>query len=390
MPYQKAIETLLNLHPKKLTTEDVRRVDRAFGSPSRSYPIIHIAGTNGKGSTATKMATVLQRSGYRTALYTSPHLSSFRERIRVDGQMIDASEVSDLIEEALKLCDRDKIVPTFFEVATCVALKYFQIAKVDIAVVEVGLGGRLDATNIVDPILSVITSIDLDHTHLLGTTRAEIAIEKAGIIKPNRPVVVGPYASLPEIEAIARWQNAPYYPVKGAFREYDEENRAIAKRALDLLEGFSLCAVEEGLKARPPCRMEWIEDKRVILDVAHNPNGIERLLQSIDQYLAGAKIDILCGFSKEKEVSRALQLLAKRGDLHLVEANHTRAMSIDRLQQQAEGLFAKSYSSVAEAVRSLQKRDSFLLICGSFFLMREAKEALGLEQVCDLYDSNER
>ncbi|MDE5785809.1 MAG: bifunctional folylpolyglutamate synthase/dihydrofolate synthase, partial [Duncaniella sp.] len=196
--YQEAIDFLYSQLPTfhregpgayKPGLETARTLDGLFGNPSRKIATVHIAGTNGKGSTAHSLAAILSKAGYKTGLYTSPHIVDFRERIRIDGQMIPENEVVDFVNRYTRL--HPEIDPSFFELTTIMAFDYFARKGVDVAVIETGLGGRLDTTNIITPLLSVITNISHDHTSLLGDTPAAIAAEKAGIIKPGVPVVIG-------------------------------------------------------------------------------------------------------------------------------------------------------------------------------------------------------
>ncbi len=198
MTYQEAVQYLFSATPVyqhvggaayKPGLGNTERLDAHYGHPHRAYPTIHIAGTNGKGSTSHTLSAILQAAGYRVGLFTSPHLVDFRERIRVSGQMISEDYVARFTEEAREQVR--EIEPSFFELTTLMALCYFRDMQVDVAIIEVGLGGRLDSTNIISPILSIITNISLDHTQYLGHTLREIATEKAGIIKPHTPVVIG-------------------------------------------------------------------------------------------------------------------------------------------------------------------------------------------------------
>src|SRR3990172_465686 len=201
--YDKTIERLYNasnLLGSKLGLQNVDRLDEVLGYPRRHYPCIHVAGSNGKGSVATKIAKALEFSGYRVGLYTSPHLSSFRERICVNSALISEEEVVKGMEAIFEIVDAGSIPATFFEMTTFLAFEHFRKSNVDVAIFEAGLGGRLDATNVIHPLLSVITSISLEHVEILGGTLEKIAFEKAGIIKQEVPVVLGPYARFRAIE----------------------------------------------------------------------------------------------------------------------------------------------------------------------------------------------
>ncbi|MDP1836645.1 MAG: folylpolyglutamate synthase/dihydrofolate synthase family protein [Chlamydiales bacterium] len=394
--YQEAVNSLLALNrsagDREMTLDNARLLEASFGHPSRSYPIIHVAGTNGKGSTVTKIAKALELSGYRVGMYTSPHLSCFRERICINGVMISEDQITKLIQEGFAHCSDSGLAPSFFEITTCAAFRHFANELVDVAVVEVGIGGRLDSTNIITPILSVITSIDLDHTQFLGSTRESIAREKAGIIKPHIPVVVGPCADMPEIQQVAEEKGSAYYCVEGTFANYDEENSAIAKQAI-ALTGFicSDAVVEAAMEARPPCRMQHFPiGKGVILDVAHNLNGVTRLLASMDHSYPNQPFHVVCGFSKDKEVAECLQMLTNKAEhVHLVSAKHDRAMPMEMLVKQSKSIEHSCHRSVAEGIQVALSSGQIVLICGTFFMMREARDALGIAQECDPFDLNE-
>lgn len=394
--YSETVNHLLALNKssgdREMTLDNARALEASFGYPTRSYPIIHVAGTNGKGSTVTKIAKALELSGYRVGMYTSPHLSCFRERIRINGEMINEGQITKLIQEGFSHCSNSGIAPSFFEITTCAAFKHFANELVDVAVVEVGIGGRLDSTNIVTPILSVITSIDLDHMQFLGSTRQSIAFEKAGIIKPHIPVLVGPCANMPEVQQVAAEKGSAYYCVEGAFANFDEENSAIAKQAL-ALTGFicSEAVVETAMETRPPCRMQHFPiGNGVILDVAHNLNGVTRLLASMDHSYPTHPFHVVCGFSKDKEVVECLQMLHDKAEhIHLVSANHDRAMPLEMLIEHARNIEYSAHNSVAEGIQAALNSGQMVLICGTFFMMREARDALGIEQECDLFDLNE-
>ncbi len=373
---------------KDMTLETTRQLNAALGCPHKQYKIVHVAGTNGKGSTVTKLACALKLSGYNVGTYTSPHISTFRERIQVNGELISEHEITELLAECFAVCEKQGLSPSFFELTTCAALKHFANKKVDYVVLEVGLGGRLDSTNIVNPILSIITSISLDHVNILGDTIEAIAAEKGGIIKPNTAVVLGPKACLPVLFEIAASNNAKVTSVEGDFHNYDDENNAIVNTALDQLPFPIPAAIRHiALTSRPPCRMEQYND--VILDVGHNADGITRLLQS----LPWSKFCVVCGFSADKDVVNCLRLLQKSTHIHLVAANHERAMPIEILKRKAEAILPtgqfSAHASVAEGIKVASYSAMPSLICGSFFIMSEARSALGLPQELDQLNLNE-
>lgn len=383
--YSEQLERLyaISLHGMKFGLENIQKLDALLGHPSRICQVVHIAGTNGKGSVSTKIAKGLQASGKRVGLYTSPHIATFRERIRIQGEMIVEEEAAQLLEEIFDLIDRTKIPATFFEVTTLLAFLCFARHNLDIAVLEVGLGGRLDATNIVSPILSVITSISMDHTDLLGTTLESIAREKAGIIKPFAPVLAGPRTPQNLFADIAAANKSPFFWVEGTFPSYEEENCAVAKRAMELL-GIEPQAIQAGLPALPPCRMEEVKPG-IILDVGHNPDGLERLFCSLRHKYPNSSMRVVCALSKNKDLTGCFAILRQYASfIHLTEAPGSRAAKVSHLasllDQQGYQHFSQEVSiavSIHQALASLQEKQ-ILVICGTFFMMADAREALGI------------
>lgn len=343
MNYQETIEYLFNSTPvfEKIGAKAYKpglqttfALDEHFGHPHQKYKTIHIAGTNGKGSSSHTLAAILQSQGYKVGLYTSPHLVDFRERIRVNGECVPEQYVIDFVEENRTFFE--PLHPSFFELTTAMALKYFAEQKVDYAVIEVGLGGRLDCTNIITPILSIITNISFDHTQFLGNTLAEIAGEKAGIIKPGVPVVIGEY--LPETRTVfekkAKSENAPILfaqdfdadhlessencdvdmELKGS---YQERNKKTILTALHILrqklaisdeairEGFAHVCELTGLRGR----WEKLNDAPLtICDTGHNLAGWNYLAPQINSVKAETK-HIVFGMVDDKDVAHVLQLL---------------------------------------------------------------------------------
>lgn len=362
----------------------IEKLCEIYNHPQRSFPTIHVAGTNGKGSVCHKIASALQKGGYRTGLYTSPHLFSFRERIRIDSGPILEEE---MVSFVLDIQKKTTLPATFFEIATLLAFLYFQQKEVDVAVIETGLGGRFDATNVIRPLLSIVTSIGDDHKEILGSTLEKIAQEKAGIIKREVPVVLGPDLPLLPFQKRAMELNAPLHQVLLRSVDFDEENQEIARRALSLLlPRFPKADVEEGVKVTPPCRFErHFLGKEVLLDVAHNPHGMERLLQRVGQVFPQHNIRFLVGFSKGKEISTCARLIQEKAcAIHLVDTSHPRLASVAELDAALPPWEGPVHleSSLAQGVRHALEASSsaaeVLIITGSFFIMSEAKKALGL------------
>jgi len=352
------IEKLFSLYGRggiKLGLETMRRLSAAFDEPHRAFRTVHIAGTNGKGSVATKTAAALQAAGFRTGLFTSPHIETFRERIRIDGEMIGEEEVLELLAPLME-CG---IEATFFEITTLLALLYFKKQKVDYAVIETGMGGRLDATNIIVPEAAAITSIGRDHCRFLGESLEEIAREKGGIIKPNVPCVVGPTVNL----------ELPVIKVEGEFADYEEENCAVAERLLKLI-GVGEKAVAVGLQASAPCRFESVPGEvPTVLDVAHNPDGLQALFKRLARSFPEAKWQTVAGLSSDKELSRCLDLLEEKSEaLHLVASDNSRSFRKEGCMPVAEGV-RKARGRALQAGQNL-------LVCGSFYIMADAQKAL--------------
>jgi dihydrofolate synthase/folylpolyglutamate synthase len=358
---------------------------QAFDFPHHSYPCIHVAGSNGKGSVSLKIAAALEKEGYKVGLYTSPHLIHFNERIRVNAGPIDEKSLNEGLK-ALFLAERAiNLQATFFELATHLAFLHFRSQKVDVAVIETGLGGRLDATNIIDPILTVITSISLEHAYLLGNNLEAIALEKAGIIKQAVPCVIGPNARNLSIKGRADQLKAPLIPTECASPFFDDENCAIARNALmQLKDRFHLQdeSIEAGLKVRPRCRFE--QHGNVIFDVAHNPDAFAHLVQALERFFPQQKKRFLVGFCKDKDAAACLKhLLPAATHLHLVKAPTSRAASLEDLAHCLQQQGCTAYSchpqiadAMEEALRLAKQAGELLIVCGSFYIMKEALEPI--------------
>ena len=388
----------------KLGLQNAVSLQKALDFPDHSFPSVHVAGTNGKGSVCWKIARALQLSGRKVGLYTSPHISSFRERIQVDGVYISEDQVKDGLEKIFFILDTLQIPATFFEVTTSLAFWHFARSSIDVAVVETGLGGRLDATNIISPLLSIITSIALDHTEILGETLEKIALEKSGIIKPNVPVLLGPRASLDSIQEIARKQHSPCFCIPYSSEiTYDAENSKIAKEALQLLSSsFPDLAskIDRALSVKPPCRFEKVSTSpEIFLDAAHNPDGLKALHKELAQLSNPKPCRFVVGLSKTKDVKSCLDYLVQMGSsFHLVEARNGRGVSVEQLKRDLEQITAAPlfhrHSSIDQAVQEAKEKarqnDERLVICGTFFILGEARDSLGLDYPSDPFDLNER
>ena len=423
--YNEAIEFLYTSMPMfqrvgasayKPGLDTVKMLDDKFGNPHLKYKTIHIAGTNGKGSTAHTIAAILQSAGYRVGLYTSPHLVDFRERIRVNGTMISHEAVVDFVNRyrAMSL----NCHPSFFELTMTMAFEYFAREKVDIAVIETGLGGRLDSTNIITPILSIITNISFDHTAFLGDSLKSIAGEKAGIIKPSIPVVIGEaYGEVRDVFAQkALEQHSPIFFAQDEQRfagvdslddgllyratrygdivgelvgDCQPKNAATILTALPLLEaqGLSITsqAVKEGfahVTTLTGLMGRWMTLQRnphVVCDTGHNVGGWEylsRRLHSVEDTL-----HMVIGFVNDKDVSHILEMMPKTAKYYITNATIERAMPASQLAEIAIqcGLIGEQYPSVEEAynaaIAAAQPSDT-IFIGGSTFIVADLLTSL--------------
>lgn len=382
----------------KMGLANILRLNRGMGAPDRDFKSVQIAGTNGKGSVALKMAEALQHAGYRVGLYTSPHISSFRERIRVNREMIPESAVVDLLPPIFKMAAERSLHPTFFEFTTELAFCYFSQEKVDFALLETGLGGRLDATNIVDPEICVITSITMEHTDILGDSIELIAREKGGIIKPLVPVVSSSRVPLEVLRNIAFQQESPFYSLEqSSFETTDEENSLLAAKALELL-GIDSASIQYGIARRPPCRLEkrtvsegLPRPVEVILDVAHNPDGLDRLFSTLSKMASDQTIYLVFGLSKTKNLEECLDPICRSvSRIYLVETSNGQGYSTELIREalSKQRKNSLSFSEIQLGVRqalhdAAESEKGMVVICGSFYIMGEARKALGINEPVD-------
>lgn len=346
----------------------MRALDKAFGYPSKAFRTIHVAGTNGKGSVCTMIASALTKQGYKTGLYTSPHIHTFEERIQIDGEKITPNTLQNLLNAILEI----SVEVTFFEVFTMLAFLHFRQEKVRFAVIETGLGGEFDATNIIEPILSIITNITFDHTHILGTTLDEIAKSKAGIIKPETPVILGSRAIFKPMMSSAFRLKSPIYfmpPVE----DWIAENQAIAAKALSVLFGTQ---IEVDPKARPECRfdIEEIGALKVIFDIAHNPDGLTKLFDKIASTFPHQRCSVIFGMSTSKDLETAVSIIEK----HVVsvfpfESTHPRMMKSSVVIRYLKQYQERNLDAFLENVK---ERGEILIVTGSAYIMRDIKARL--------------
>lgn len=403
--------------------ENTIKLDQHFCHPHRKYPTIHIAGTNGKGSVSHTLAAILQVAGYKVGLYTSPHLVDFRERIRVNGKTVSQKYVVDFIENERNFFE--PLHPSFFELTTALAFKYFADQKVDIAVIEVGLGGRLDCTNIITPVLSIITNISFDHTQFLGNTLAKIATEKAGIIKTKVPVVIGETVSetRPVFEKKAKEMNAPIYyaednPDVISSVSTEEGGRIYKTKTLGDLEGELgglcqekntntilcatkrltdlgfLCATKKSLNISRLCpeirsglknvseltglmgRWQIIKNEpKVICDTGHNVGGWKYISQQLKNVKCH-QMHIVFGMVNDKDINGVMNMLPQNAIYYFATARIKRALPSTEIQKIGNdlGLHGNAFLSVKEAYQnalSKASKDDCIFIGGSSYIVSD-------------------
>lgn len=421
MTYAASLQFLydLQMHGMKLGLDTVESLLDRIGRPHRSYPTFHIGGTNGKGSTAAMVASIFQAAGYRVGMYTSPHLVDFRERIRVDGELIALDAVAEWTER-LRAAMGETLDPTFFEFTTAMAFGYFAEMDVDVAVIEVGMGGRFDATNVLTPLVSVITNVTFDHEAHLGRTIPAIAFEKAGIIKPHVPVVLGNVNSdaWDVIEQVAAYHTGSTYRWGKAFRtaghpltgfdyagmtvsytnlvcplpgQHQLENAGCALALVELASqrGFSLteAAVRSGLRSVSwEGRLELIEHgPDLVLDGGHNPAAGAVVGEYLRHYRAqhpAARIIVVVGFMRDKDRAGFFDaILPVVNEVVMTHVQMARAATLEEIQETLEGWpgFVHSASTAGEAIamaRRIAEPQDLICVTGSLMLVGEVKAFL--------------
>jgi len=363
-------------------------------NPEKKFKTIHVAGTNGKGSTSHMLASVLQEAGYKVGLYTSPHLKDFRERIKINGKVISEEDVIGFIEDNKSFLEELKL--SFFEMTVGLAFDCFAKQKVTIAIIEVGLGGRLDSTNIITPEVSVITNIGLDHTQFLGETLPEIAFEKAGIIKPTVPVVIGEFQEevFPVFEKIAQEKNAPLFlasnintssyltDLKGS---YQVNNVKTVLKTIEVLKQKNLVISEENLKngllkviENTSLLGRWqilSKQPKVICDTGHNKEGLTYTLKQLLQEKF-CKLHFVFGVVNDKDLKDILPMFPKEATYYFCKPDIPRGLEATLLQKQCAKFSLKGqiYSSVKEAYNTALKsaaKDDLIFVGGSTFVVAE-------------------
>lgn len=404
MNYQETINWMFNQLPmyqlqgalayKKDLTNTHLLIDY-LDNPQEKIKCIHVAGTNGKGSTSHMLASTLQEAGYKVGLYTSPHLKDFRERIKINGKDISEKFVTDFINEHKHFFESNDM--SFFEMTVGLAFDYFAKEKIDIAVIEVGMGGRLDATNIITPLVSVITNIGLDHTQFLGNTLEAVAFEKAGIIKPNIPVIIGEYTpeTKPVFLAKAKECNSEIYFASDIVSktypsdligDYQIHNKKTVLQTITVLNsqnkfkitpentktGLLNVVKNTGLQGR---WQQLNEFPKVICDTAHNKNGLEIVLNQIEKENFDA-LHIVLGVVNDKDLDEILPLFPKKANYYFCKPNIPRGLDALILKQKAATFYLKGevYNSVSEAYKKAIEnagKSDFIYIGGSTFVVAE-------------------
>ncbi|MEM0897402.1 MAG: folylpolyglutamate synthase/dihydrofolate synthase family protein [Verrucomicrobiota bacterium] len=387
MNYQEEIDWLYGVQMLgvKLGLDNMRRLLEAMGNPERKMKVVHVAGTNGKGSVCALAEAMLRAGGVRTGLFTSPHLVSYCERIRIDGEEVPEETVAGLVAEIRDLVRAWDPHPTFFELTLGIALRVFEAAGVEVAVLETGLGGRLDSTNVVLPEVSVISPISYDHQHILGETLAEIAGEKAGIIKSGVPV-----ASSPQVEEarqvlvrVAEERSAPISFVEAPWTdsrvgipgEHQRWNAALAVRAMEVarlpFSASGLSTVSWPARFDRRCLKSGAT---VVIDGAHNPSSAEALARTWREEFGDVNATLVFSAANRKDVAGVLRWLAPlASSLHFVPIQSARAVAPEDLRDQYSGSVETFlHESLAEAMETLSRTSGPMLVAGSLFLAGEA------------------
>ena len=424
MTYDETVQYLFNCAPPfqqvggaayKEGVSTTIALDNHLGNPHRKFRTIHVAGTNGKGSTSHTLAAILQESGYKVGLYTSPHLVDFRERIKVNGRMASKEYVIDFVE-----CHKaffEPLQPSFFELTTAMAFNYFAQEEVDIAVIEVGLGGRLDCTNIITPELCIITNISPDHTQFLGNTLAEIAGEKAGIIKPGVPVIIG--ETTPETKEVFNgkakevgapitfaeeeklllqatplpqggfaYRTAPFGEIEGELGgDYQIKNTNTLLSAIKTLcgKGFSITADAVRKGFTNVCSLtgftgRWQtvgEAPRTVCDAGHNTGGIKYIVEQLErESKRHTALRIVFGMVNDKDITAVLAMMPVGATYYFTQAGIKRAMPANELQAKAAqyGLKGNSYPTVQAALQAAREDSAasdFIFVGGSCFIVAD-------------------
>ena len=364
----------------KIGLDNIQAICNIIGNPENKIKTIHIAGTNGKGTVSNYLTNIYQQNGYKVGTFTSPHLIDFRERITINGKWIPKKDVVNFYDTFKNAFSQ--LAPSFFEWSTALALHYFHKENTDVNIIETGLGGRLDSTNVIQPLLSIITTIGLDHKELLGDNKIAIAKEKAGIIKERTSVLLGPdiKETLPVFKKICQEKNAPFYQTKALSIQqpilpaYLIHNWEIALEASSILSKEFPVSTEDNPKKYLTIKGRWhvVQDKpKMVLDVGHNEEGINAIVNQLDKE-SYDQLHIMLGFSSEKEIDKILSLFPKEATYYITKSSNERSANPILIQSHIRTKNANCYLDFKEAFHSINKavkKDDFVLICGSVFLV---------------------
>lgn len=429
MNYQETIDYLFTKLPMysrtgaaayKSSLDNIITLCQFLENPQNKFKSVHIAGTNGKGSASNMLAAIFQTEGYKTGLHTSPHLKDYRERITVNSFLVEEEFVIDFAKKIKKLIT--KIQPSFFEISVAMAFDYFAQQEVDIAIIETGLGGNLDSTNIIQPEISIITNIGWDHMDLLGNTLEKIATEKAGIIKKETPIVIGEYTDETKLVFVEKAinKNAPISfasdnwkttSIQNSFNKldftatsknktynissdlngiYQVQNIITVLESVDILQKLgwkisdkNMIVALSKVKTITGFKGRWDilkQNPLVIADVAHNVNGIEFVLKQLEQ-IEYSKLHIITGLVKDKDIEKVLQLFPTSASYYFTQADIPRALDKEVLKEKAAAFNLKgaTYNNVNKAIEKAinsADKDDLILICGSIFLVAEIDESI--------------
>ncbi len=392
MNYRESVKYLFSreLFGMKLGLDNIRGLLCDLGNPQDSFKSIHVAGTNGKGSTCAFIASILEKQGYKVGLYTSPHLVDFRERIRIGEKLIPKKDMARLLGTIKPLVRTH----TYFEITTALAFLYFKEQGVDFAVVEVGMGGRLDATNVIDPEISVITNVSFDHMHHLGDTISKIAYEKAGIIKPGADVVTAAKGdALKVIRKTCKEKGCSLHVSKemkirnGLNGEFQNKNVSLAIKAAEVLRGkghmISEKSIKDGIrKARWPGRLEFL-GKNILLDCCHNPDGAKILSYEMKKIRKSyGKVCLILGIMQDKDIGGVCRPIEQLADeIVLTRARIKRAASPEVIATflKRKPVIKKDIKEAIGYAKKIAGKKDLIVIAGSIYLAGEAYSALGLK-----------
>ncbi|MFO7701826.1 MAG: folylpolyglutamate synthase/dihydrofolate synthase family protein [Psychroflexus maritimus] len=404
MNYQQTLDWLFNQLPMyqrqgasayKIDLTNIKLLSKYLNHPESNFKSIHVAGTNGKGSTSHLLASVMQEAGYQVGIYTSPHLIDFRERIRINGKMISKKEVIDFVVKNKAFFKQHSL--SFFEMTVGMAFQYFAEKQVDIAIIEVGLGGRLDSTNIIQPEVAVITNISLEHTEFLGNSLAEIAFEKGGIIKPNTPCVIGEYneqtypvfrtlANLNQTDLhLANQENSQKKWTTDLLGDYQQKNIQTVLKTIEVLNQSKWKITKDALKKgfqkvvkNTQLKGRWqVCDSapKVICDTAHNASGLQLVMQQLQEQDYN-QLHIVLGVVKEKNLDLILGLLPTQAIYYFTKPNIPRGLPADDLEESAKHfqLKGKAYKNVRlalEKAKNSANENDLIFVGGSNFTVAD-------------------